>query len=533
MKFVIFSLVFFLFYLQPSLNYLAQTEIDSSIQFTRLNINNISTVFGNNGLSDYNYDNIKGFRYPKEFSNCGFWWTGFLLSGKVENEIRVSGTTYYSSLMPYGNGMIYRVRKDYRNGNFSSEISDGEGTEDEIRVKYEDDWNNWPANEGAPYQDINKNGIYEPDIDIPGVPGADQTIWLKTTDNLGSEVINEFGSKPLGIEIEFTYWAYNKNTPLNNTIFRRYKVINKSVSPIEELYYSIFSDPDIGDAGDDYVGCDTLLNLAFAYNASNFDAIYKEMPPTFGISLIKGPYNDSTKKGLSSFNFIINSDPNYGFPEKNSYENGALRFYNLSRGIRADGLQYQIPERFGGGETTFPFSGDPIRREGWIEGKEFPPGNRNFGLSTGPLNLLPNEFHEIVFAQIAAGGINGINRLQSLDSLKIYTLKVKEFYTTSFDTLTHFGSNDDKIENDFILYQNYPNPFNSSTVINYSLSESANVQINIFDLLGRKVVTLVDDYKNAGIHSLMLNENHYPSGVYFYTLTFKNKILYKKMMLLK
>lgn len=524
MKFVIFSLVFFLFYLQPSLNYLAQTEIDSSIQFTRLNINNISTVFGNNGLSDYNYDNIKGFRYPKEFSNCGFWWTGFLLSGKVENEIRVSGTTYYSSLMPYGNGMIYRVRKDYRNGNFSSEISDGEGTEDEIRVKYEYDWNNWPANEGAPYQDINKNGIYEPDIDIPGVPGADQTIWLKTTDNLGSEVINEFGSKPLGIEIEFTYWAYNKNTPLNNTIFRRYKVINKSVSPIEELYYSIFSDPDIGDAGDDYVGCDTLLNLAFAYNASNFDAIYKEMPPTFGISLIKGPYNDSTKKGLSSFNFIINSDPNYGFPEKNSYENGALRFYNLSRGIRADGLQYQIPERFGGGETTFPFSGDPIRREGWIEGKEFPPGNRNFGLSTGPLNLLPNEFHEIVFAQIAAGGINGINRLQSLDSLKIYTLKVKEFYTTSFDTLTHFGSNDDKIENDFILYQNYPNPFNSSTVINYSLSESANVQINIFDLLGRKVVTLVDDYKNAGIHSLMLNENHYPSGVYFYTccMIYKN-----------
>lgn len=533
MKMVVFSLVVFLFYLQPSLSYLAQTKIDSSIQFTRLNINNISSVFGNNGLSDYNYDNVKGFRYPKEFSNCGFWWTGFLLSGKVENEIRVSGTTYYSSLVPYGNGRIYRVRKDFRSEKYFSEISDGEGTQDEIRMKYEYDWNNWPVDEGAPYQDINKNGIYEPYIDIPGVPGADQTIWLKATDILRHNVINEFGSKPLGIEIEFTYWAYNENTQFTNTIFRKYKVINKSVSPIEELYYSIFADPDIGDAGDDYVGCDTLLNLAFAYNASNYDAIYKETTPSFGISLIKGPHNDSTKKGLSSFNFIINSDPNYGFPEKNSYENGALRFYNLSRGIRADGLQYQIPERFGGGETTFPFSGDPIRREGWIEGKEFPPGNRNFGLSTGPFNLLPNEFHEIVFAQIAAGGTVGISRLQSLDSLKSYTLKVKEFYATSFDTLTHIGTNDDKIKNDFNLYQNFPNPFNPSTTISYSLPQSGHIILKVYDLLGREIITLVNEVKPSGRFEVEFDASKLPSGTYFYKLTTGTYQTIRKMLLIK
>ena len=48
--------------------------------------------------------------------------------------------------------------------------------------QYWADWNNWPAAEGAPYTDVNHDGVYEPGVDIPGLPGADQTKWMVMND---------------------------------------------------------------------------------------------------------------------------------------------------------------------------------------------------------------------------------------------------------------------------------------------------------------------------------------------------------------
>ena len=46
-----------------------------------------------------------------------------------------------------------------------------------VALQYENDWTYWPADKGAPYQDVNSDGIYDPEIDVPGYPGADQTLW--------------------------------------------------------------------------------------------------------------------------------------------------------------------------------------------------------------------------------------------------------------------------------------------------------------------------------------------------------------------
>lgn len=76
---------------------------------------------------------------------------------------------------------------------------------------------------------------------------------------------------------------------------------------------------------------------------------------------------------------------------------------------------------------------------------------------------------------------------------------------------------------DFILYQNYPNPFNPNTVISYQLPVSGNVSLKVYDVLGNEVVTLVDEYKNAGEYELEFNvaqvsRPEIASGVYFYQL---------------
>ncbi|MCD6163540.1 MAG: T9SS type A sorting domain-containing protein [candidate division Zixibacteria bacterium] len=85
-------------------------------------------------------------------------------------------------------------------------------------------------------------------------------------------------------------------------------------------------------------------------------------------------------------------------------------------------------------------------------------------------------------------------------------------YASSVDENTNRPEN-------FSLNQNYPNPFNASTVISFSLKEAAPVTVDIFDLTGAKVTTLVNEHMNAGSHEVVWNASDVASGVYFYKLT--------------
>jgi len=80
---------------------------------------------------------------------------------------------------------------------------------------------------------------------------------------------------------------------------------------------------------------------------------------------------------------------------------------------------------------------------------------------------------------------------------------------------------------------NYPNPFNPSTTISYTLPEEGRVQIKVFDMLGREVVTLLDGIVSPGKHSIYWNGNNSASGIYFYSISFKGQTLNKKMLLMK
>jgi len=85
----------------------------------------------------------------------------------------------------------------------------------------------------------------------------------------------------------------------------------------------------------------------------------------------------------------------------------------------------------------------------------------------------------------------------------------------------------------YFLAQNYPNPFNPSTKINYSLQNGEMVTLRIFDVLGREVATLVNQYQSAGNHTVSFNASSLASGMYFYKLEAGSFQSIKKMMLLK
>jgi hypothetical protein len=85
----------------------------------------------------------------------------------------------------------------------------------------------------------------------------------------------------------------------------------------------------------------------------------------------------------------------------------------------------------------------------------------------------------------------------------------------------------------FELGQNYPNPFNPGTSINYSIPEAGFVTLDVFNLLGEKVASLVSEVQNAGKYEVNFDASKLTSGVYFYQLQTDNNISVKKMLLLK
>ncbi len=83
------------------------------------------------------------------------------------------------------------------------------------------------------------------------------------------------------------------------------------------------------------------------------------------------------------------------------------------------------------------------------------------------------------------------------------------------------------------IHQNHPNPFNPTTTINYELPQRSDVQITIFDLLGREITTLVSETQDAGFKSVKWDATNTASGIYFYRLQTGGQAITRKLVVLK
>ena len=85
----------------------------------------------------------------------------------------------------------------------------------------------------------------------------------------------------------------------------------------------------------------------------------------------------------------------------------------------------------------------------------------------------------------------------------------------------------------FHISQNYPNPFNPTTVIQYEIPGRSHVTLTVYDILGRRVATLVNDFREAGRYNVMFNGRGLASGMYLYRLQAGNFVSVKKMLVIK
>ena len=104
---------------------------------------------------------------------------------------------------------------------------------------------------------------------------------------------------------------------------------------------------------------------------------------------------------------------------------------------------------------------------------------------------------------------------------------------TSPGTINSIGADGKQMPDQFTLEQNFPNPFNPTTMINYSIAKEGHVRLIVFNAIGNKVATIVNENKPAGNYSIQLNGSNLSSGIYLYRLESGNFSATKKFMLLK
>jgi hypothetical protein len=522
------------------------TSILQNDNYRYIAVNNIKMWISNNGDGSYNPNTgSQGFLWPggENATKGAVYEDGLVFGGLYNGQIRVNGNTTREGLQAgkiLPNGMpddpslpkyrVYKILKGWEN------LPPGP-----LRDQYEVDYNEWPMLDGAPYIDVNGNGIPDPGIDLPDYVG-DEVAWYVANDMDSQRSVFTYGTLPMGLEFQTTVFAF-KDEAVQDMIFKKYLIINKSNTPVVDMYASYWSDTDIGNPNDDYAGCDSTINLGFVYNGNGSDIIYG-IPPALGYDYLQGPkvpglpedsarFLGSWRKGfknlpMTSFVFYMNGSAAYRDPGTGQ-GNGAVEFYNCFQGLVWNGAPYIDPNTEQ--ETKFLLAGDPLASMGWYEGPGWlggpPPGERRLLMNAGPFTLNPGDSQEVIFGIIIALGLNNIN---SIAELKNLDFRMQEFYDNNFIVT---DVRDNKSNTIYNLEQNYPNPFNPVTKIKYSVSEFSNVVLKVFNILGTEIAELINEDKSPGTYELIWTAADYPSGIYFYRFQAGDYSQTKKMILLK
>lgn len=374
----------------------------------------------------------------------GFYWPGgenatlgavfedgLIWAGKIGREVRMNGNTHRQGLQAgkiLDNGLpddpskakyrVYKIRKSWES------FPPGDR-----RDQYQKDLEEWPVEDGAPWEDKNGNGVY--DVGEAQFIG-DEVLWYVANDLDPSRTTFTYGSQPIGLEQQCTIFGFQRTGDLGDIVFKKYKMINKGQNTVKDMYFGMWSDTDLGYANDDYTGCDTVLSLGYTWNSDNNDeGYYGVNPPAMGYDFFQGPMvpgnaTDSAKflgkwrKGyknlpMTAFIFFINPNTTYQDPDQGQYS-GTLQYYNYLQGLVWNGNQFIDPTT--NKPTVKVLYGDPVAGTGWYEGKGWPggpaPDDRRHLMCSGPFTMAPSDTQEIVVGLLIARGNSNLNSITEL-----------------------------------------------------------------------------------------------------------------------
>lgn len=509
-----------------------------NVLYGNINIGIIGTWHRYDGQSNHSPGGNDGATFPTGRVNV-IYQDGIIWGGKMYTNagltttpptqpIRVGGTATYSlgtragnvtgfgataqRVLPESNFRVWRIRRDFMefDGNVSGLASDAaavnevsldrvtEAQMQEVLEAYKKDWAEWPVAIGAPYVDRDSSGTFNPvagwetmtgeelaalGSDEPGIAGADlnspadQVLWMVFNDLDTDQSQVNYGSLPLGFEVQKTVWGYKRTDALGQSYFTKYRIINKGgvvvdasnnkgAFWIDSMYVAQWSDPDLGDAGNDVAGTDTSLSLGFVYNGVATDARFAAFglpQAAAGYDFLQGPivagaatdtavFDLKYRPGfvnlpMTSFSYFSAggdfSDPPGG------YDRGTGRWWQLLRGFAPTATvvgdvdqNFPAPPGFNP-KYIFPSDPESENTTGWLDGGvgahtgtdtsglqiSPTPGDRRIILASGPFLMSPGDTQEIVVGTMAAFGAD---RFSAVTALKGVDLSVQTTYDLLF-----------------------------------------------------------------------------------------------------
>ncbi|GAB5517988.1 MAG: hypothetical protein RhofKO_02390 [Rhodothermales bacterium] len=436
-----------------------------------------------------------------------------------------------------------------------------------------DDLRDWPHHLGAPVVDGDGiKGNYDLVAgDRPEIYG-EQSVWWVMND-VGNQ--KEWSSTPpIGLEVQVQAFAAQcwpfegprvpaQDHAVNQTTYYQFTVIHNGQEILYDTYLGWRAVAEVGNAADEYVGVDTTLHMGFQYNGEEFDRGpqgYGDRPPAIGFLLAKevevafdGRDNDSD--GMIDelgealpFNGYLSYWSN-GTPFGNP-TGSTIEPYNYLRGLWRDGT----PLTEGGigyssgdptaVQTRYMFPGDPVTRSFWSEentdgfGSRNTPSGRGDGvLSSGPFDFAPGDTTTFTLAIVWAQGQDRLDSVRLLRKRAQLALSAVDQIKT-YDAYTCAPPPEPEAPHPatlgyYVLRQNYPEPFSQQTTIRYEVINTVPVQIHVYDLLGRRVRTLVDGVQEAGVYDVVFEADDLPTGTYFYRLEAAGYVSITRRMVLQ
>jgi hypothetical protein len=407
-----------------------------------MNINNIDLPIKNDGSTG---EDAQAY-YPNGQTDLSFLFQGgFATTGFVNGELRASWMAAASLIEEWQPGTWGMDPTDALAKFYVVNSDDEQGSQAYI------DWAD-AVSLGADFQDLNGDGLYDPFIDRPDMLG-DRIIWCPVND--GTDIAKRtprLNTDPIGLEIHLMIFAFARADELGDVVFFRYRLINPTNDDVDDIIFSVWEDPDMGDADDDLIGCDTTLSLGYVYNGDADDAQYGSNPPAHGVDFFQGPVVESIgdtaylfrgpffgidtlydKKNLpmTSFMWYINGHPD--IPDPNTAE--MARNYQTG-GVDAQGEDLN-PMLWGLGadantDPRFVYAGDPgnddVSRDadGW---RDTTPSDKRMLINCGPFQLAAGDTQDIVASYVVAQGISARG---SVDKLKQTDIVAQSAYNANF-----------------------------------------------------------------------------------------------------
>ena len=409
----------------------------------------------------------------------------------------------------------------------------------------------WPWHLGAPVIDgdgnpdnYNLNGG-----DLPELFG-DQRLWWIMNDRGNTH--ESSSSEPIGLEIHASAFAFKKQGPLGNFTFYDYQIINKNTSPFEDIYFGFFSDVDLGNFDDDYVGSDSLLHLGYVYNANPIDTGcgIDIIPPAAGFTFLETIVADDD--GLDNDRDGESDEPGEMLGTTamlNYYGGGGVTgdpvtgedYYNYMQSRWKDGQLLTIGgygRDLSSTPTRFSFPGDPLTKSYWSEfnydnkGNALQPHDKRFVTSTGKFDIASGDTTQIRLAIVWS---QGEDHLDSVRLLKSHTASVRNAGNDLFAPNLVTSQTPEPVEAPPLLGfgQNFPNPFTQFTTISYDLPKPMQVRLAVYDMLGREVNVLVNTHQQAGNYAVDFDAENLPAGVYIARIEFDLLQFTQRMILMR